>query len=54
MDVIARCVFNLTIDNLGDTDDPFMRNAKKLFSPPVVKSPLILIICKQLFIQLLY
>ena len=46
MDVIARCAFGMTIENLGDTDDePFMRNAKKVFSPPLTKSPLMLIPC---------
>ena len=46
MDVIARCAFGMTIDNLGEKDDPFMRNAKIVFSPPVNKTPLILVLRK--------
>ena len=45
MDVIARCAFGMTIENLGEKDDPFMRNAKHVFSPPVGKSPFILLPC---------
>lgn len=46
MDVIARCAFGMTIDNLGEKDDPFMKNAKAVFSPPANKTPLILVLCK--------
>ena len=35
----------MTIDNLGAKDDTFMPNAKKLLTPPVTKSPLILLFC---------
>ncbi len=45
MDVIARCAFGMTIENLGAEDDPFMNNAKKAFTAPANKSPLILILC---------
>lgn len=55
MDVIARCAFGMTIDSLGTKDDPFMRNAKVVFSPPVNKTPLILALCKFLsFKNILY
>nr|CAH0110992.1 unnamed protein product [Daphnia galeata] len=43
MDVIARCAFGMTINSLGEKDDPFMTKAKAVFSPPANKSPLILI-----------
>ena len=46
MDVIARCAFGMTIENLGEKDDPFIEKAKKVFSPPITKSPLIIIPCK--------
>ncbi len=46
MDVIARCAFGMTIQNLGGKDDPFMEKAMKVFSPPVNKSPIIIIPCK--------
>ena len=46
MDVIARCAFGMTINNLGGEDDPFMKKAKHVFSPPVNKSPMIMIPCK--------
>lgn len=46
MDVIARCAFGMNIENLGESDDPFMRNAAKIFRPPVNKTPLILLLCK--------
>lgn len=46
MDVIARCVFGMTIENLGAKDDVFMRYAKVVFSPPINKTPLILLLCK--------
>nr|CAH0107507.1 unnamed protein product [Daphnia galeata] len=42
MDVIARCAFGMTIDNLGEKDDPFTTKAKVVFSPPATKSPLML------------
>ncbi len=45
MDVIARCAFGLKIDNLGDKDDPFIRNATFIFNPPTMKSPIILLPC---------
>jgi hypothetical protein len=45
MDVIARCAFGMTIDNLGEKDDPFMTKAKVVFNPPANKSPLIMIPC---------
>ncbi|XP_057379555.1 cytochrome P450 3A11-like [Daphnia carinata] len=44
VNVIARCVFGMKIENLGAEDDPFLRNAKVLFNPPVSKTPLILIL----------
>nr|CAH0100563.1 unnamed protein product [Daphnia galeata] len=43
MDVIARCAFGLKIDNLGDKDDPFIKNAQFIFNPPTMKTPLILL-----------
>lgn len=46
MDVIARCAFGMSIENLGSDDDPFMKNAKNVFSTPVSKNPFILIPCK--------
>nr|CAH0107693.1 unnamed protein product [Daphnia galeata] len=44
MDVIARCVFGMKIENLGSKDDVFMRNARVVFNPPVNKTPLFLIL----------
>jgi hypothetical protein len=35
----------MTIDNLGEKDDPFMTKAKVVFNPPDNKSPLILLPC---------
>ena len=46
MDVIARCAFGMTIENLGGKDDPFMNNAKVIFNPYANKTPLILLPCK--------
>ena len=46
MSVIAKCAFGMTIDNLGKTDDPFMKNARKIFAPPEQKSPAIMLACK--------
>ena len=46
MDVIARCAFGMTIDNLGEKDDPFMTKAKAIFNPPVNRTPLAVIPCK--------
>jgi hypothetical protein len=45
MDVIARCAFGMTINNLGEKDDPFITNAKAIFNPAANKSPFILIAC---------
>ena len=46
MDVIARCAFGMTINNLGEKGDPFMSNAKAIFNPDANKTPLILLPCK--------
>lgn len=46
MDVIARCAFGMTINNLGEKDDPFITKAKAVFNPAANKSPFILIACK--------
>ncbi|XP_057380168.1 cytochrome P450 3A41-like [Daphnia carinata] len=43
VDVIARCAFGMTIDNLNGKDNEFMTKAKAVFSPPANKSPLIMI-----------
>lgn len=43
MDVIARCVFGVELDNLGAEGDLFLKNARAAFQPPVQKSPLALI-----------
>ncbi|XP_057367195.1 cytochrome P450 3A2-like isoform X1 [Daphnia carinata] len=43
MDVIARCAFGLKIDNLGNKDDPFIKNAQFVFNPPTNKSPAVLL-----------
>ena len=32
MDVIARCGFGLKLDSQKNKDDPFVKNAKKLFN----------------------
>lgn len=47
MEVIAKCAFGLTIDHLGEKDDPFMQKARQVFSPRVNRSPLILMPCKR-------
>ncbi len=46
MDVIARCAFGMKIEDLGAKDDPFMKHAKTVFSPPVNKTPMVLTPCK--------
>jgi len=43
MNVISKCAFGMTIENLGEKDDPFMANAVKVFNAPLAKTPLILI-----------
>lgn len=45
MDVVTRWAFGKTIDNLGEENDRFMRYARKLFSPPAIRSPLVLLAC---------
>ena len=45
MDVIARSAFGMTIKNLGDENDPFMKKAKAVFNSPLNKSPLIILPC---------
>lgn len=44
MAVIAKCAFGMTLDNLGEDNDPFMKNAKKTFASPENKSPSIMIL----------
>jgi len=43
MSVIAKCAFGMTIENLDKKDNPFIVNAKKIFSAPESKSPAILL-----------
>jgi len=43
MEVINKCAFGLTIDNLDKEDSEFMINAKAVNNPDVAKSPMILI-----------
>ena len=49
MDVIALSAFGMSIDSLGEDDDPFTVKAKRVFGPPANKSPLLLIPCETLF-----
>ena len=46
MDVIARCAFGMKINNVGEKDDPFMKNAETIFNPDANRTPLILLPCK--------
>ena len=46
MTVIARCAFGMTIENFEEQGDTFIESAKKVFSPPSIKSPLIILPCK--------
>ncbi len=50
MDVIARCAFGMKIDSLGNKDDPFAKNAKVVFSPPLSRTPLVILPCKYYFL----
>ena len=43
MSVIAKCAFGMTFDNLYEKDNPFMEKAKKVFSPPNSKTPLVVL-----------
>ncbi|CAG0888447.1 unnamed protein product [Darwinula stevensoni] len=44
MDVIATCAFGIKIDSLSSPDDPFVENAKEVFSGPQSRSPLLLLL----------
>lgn len=46
MTVIARCAFGMTIENFEEKGDTFIESAKKVFSPPSIKSPLIILPCE--------
>lgn len=46
MEVIAKCAFGITIDHLGEENDPFMKKAREVFSPRINKSPIILLPCE--------
>ena len=46
MDVIAKCSFGMKIDHLEKEDDIFMRQAKRVFNPEAMKSPLVVTACK--------
>lgn len=43
MDVIAKCAFGLTIESLGNKDDPFMEKATRVFGAHINKTPFILL-----------
>jgi len=43
MAIIAKCAFGMNLDNLGKEDDPFMKNAKKIFGAPQNKKPAIML-----------
>lgn len=47
MDVIARCAFGMKINDLGSKDDQFLQNASKVFNPPGLDTPLVLVPCKK-------
>ena len=47
MDVIAKCAFGMTIDNLDDDNDEFMKNTPTSFFSAVSKSPMVLFACEQ-------
>ena len=46
LSVIAKCAFGMTIDKLGDKDDPFIKNARVLIEPPQFKTPGLMLLCK--------
>ena len=54
MSVIAKCAFGMTIDNLGEKENPMIAKAGALFSPKENETPLALIMCrtKVLFVLL--
>jgi len=43
VDVIARCAFGMKIDNLGEENNPFMKNGDVAFRPATNKTPMLLI-----------
>nr|QST15042.1 CYP360A2 protein [Diaphanosoma celebensis] len=43
IDVISKCAFGMKFENLGEEDDPFVKNAKAAFNSPLCRSPLLVI-----------
>nr|QST15048.1 CYP360A8 protein [Diaphanosoma celebensis] len=43
IDVISKCAFGMQIHNLGQEDDPFIKNAKQVFIPSITTSPMIVL-----------
>ena len=50
MSIIAKCAFGMTIENLGEKDNPLLEKARALFSPPEAKTPLGAVACKKISI----
>ena len=50
LDVMARCAFGANIENLGKSDDVFMKNAK-IASKAFTRSPLMILPCKETLYQ---
>ena len=46
MSIIAKCAFGMTIENLGEKDNPLLEKAKALFTPPQNKTFMGIIGCK--------
>lgn len=46
MEVIACCAFGMSLKNLEDKDNIFIKKAKEAFAPEIFKSPLIILPCE--------
>ena len=46
MSIIAKCAFGMTIENLGEKDNPLLEKARDLFTPPQNKTFMGIIGCK--------
>ena len=40
---MARCAFGITIESLGNKNDPFVEHARHIFHPPALQSPAIML-----------
>ena len=51
MSIIAKCAFGMTIDKLGEKENPLLEKARRFFSPPENKTASIALVCENTIVS---